>query len=155
MHYIFQDHHGETHELSIQELHYDNQRIALAMFEQGELYTKCTINVPTITISKEEVIIDNYDQNRGVLQFLIDNEVVTPPLYNVQIGEYLYPVCKYKGVISVDPDEVSRNCKIKIKGEDKYQRLIYWNSIERCGVYIDEHQEPVGIELRDIERIFK
>lgn len=60
----------------------------------GELITVATINVPELNFLKGFVVIKDYSENEGMLNFLIQNNIVSKPLDWVPLGYVLAPICK-------------------------------------------------------------
>jgi hypothetical protein len=52
------------------------------------------VNMPAVVLEKDEVIIKNYSENEGVLEFLIENGIVSKPLRTVESGWVTCPVVK-------------------------------------------------------------
>jgi len=53
-----------------------------------------TVNIPAVVLEKDEVIIKNYSENEGVLEFLIENGIVSQPLRWVASGWVTCPIVK-------------------------------------------------------------
>jgi hypothetical protein len=52
------------------------------------------VNIPGTVLEKDEVIIKNYSENEGVLEFLIENGIVSKPLRTVSSGWVTCPIVK-------------------------------------------------------------
>jgi hypothetical protein len=77
--------------------HYkNNDRIALQLIEltTGEPVATATVNYPEFPLAPGHVIIKDYSENEGILQALIDAEVVSKPKVYLQFGYVSCPVCK-------------------------------------------------------------
>ena len=57
-------------------------------------YANCTINVPGLDI--DEVAIKDYSENEGMLEFLINEEIVEKPHREVYSGYVSIPVCRLR-----------------------------------------------------------
>ena len=51
-----------------------------------------TVNLPAVSLGESEVIIKNYSENEGVLEFLQENEIVGPVKREVQTGWVTCPI---------------------------------------------------------------
>ena len=76
---------------------YPNGRPALILTdaEDGSGVCYASINIPQIDLEKDEVIIKNYSENQGVLDALIEAGIITKPVKEVQISQWVIaPICK-------------------------------------------------------------
>lgn len=75
----------------------DNNRIAIILINPEEPQFDvivCTINMPSIALNDNIVIIKNYTENEGILDALIKHKVVSEPIGFVQTGFVQSPMCK-------------------------------------------------------------
>lgn len=75
---------------------YSNGRIALELIhsKDGEPVLVATINIPEIFVAKDEVIIKNYSENEGVLELLINANIISKPLRMVESSFITAPICR-------------------------------------------------------------
>lgn len=73
---------------------YENDRIAIQLNDatDGHPYAVATVNMPDVLLADNEVLIKDYSENEGVLDFLIRNNIVTPTPNGVQSGFVWLPV---------------------------------------------------------------
>jgi hypothetical protein len=60
----------------------------------GEPIAVATINVPELELPKDVVVIKDYSENEGMLDFLIQNKIVEEPMEYIPLGFILAPICK-------------------------------------------------------------
>jgi hypothetical protein len=53
-----------------------------------------TVNIPEAQLSEGEIIVKNYSENEGVLEFLQKNGIVGPIIRSVRSGFISCPVVK-------------------------------------------------------------
>ena len=75
---------------------YSNKRIALELLDINDntSIAIATVNLPNIDLQKDEVAIKNYSENEGILDILINAEIISKPLYSVKSGFIDIPICK-------------------------------------------------------------
>lgn len=73
---------------------YSNGRTAIELIdaEDGCPVMVATINVPEVELAEGEIIIKNYSENEGVLEFLQENEIVGPVKRSIGTGFVSCPV---------------------------------------------------------------
>lgn len=73
---------------------YGNGRRALEIIdsEDGCPVMVATVNIPEVPLAENEVIIKNYSENEGVLEFLQENGIVGPVKRQVGTGFVSCPV---------------------------------------------------------------
>lgn len=71
-------------------------RIHLIDAEDGLPYAVATVNIDELTNVEGYVAVKDYSENEGMLQFLIDNNFVEPPVTHVESGFVKLPICKIK-----------------------------------------------------------
>jgi hypothetical protein len=82
-------------ELIMELHHFNNGRIALLLVDDyGEPYTKININIPEMPLDDDEIVVKNYGENKGILEQLIAQGIVTDTGKRVQTGYVKSPVCK-------------------------------------------------------------
>ena len=74
---------------------YINGRTALRLFETetGEPFTHATVNLPEVPLWDNQILIRNTEECEGMLQTLIDNNVVIDTGKTVQTGFIHGHVC--------------------------------------------------------------
>jgi hypothetical protein len=94
--------HGKygTYNVIIAERSYGNNRLALEILdsEDGIPVMVATVNIPEVPLNEGEIIIKDYSENEGVLDFLQQNGLVGEVLREVQSGFVTCPVVKYLGL---------------------------------------------------------
>jgi hypothetical protein len=60
----------------------------------GEPWLTATVCVPGVKLDADEVIIKDYSENAGVLDALVEAQIVEPPNSFVQVGYAVGLVCK-------------------------------------------------------------
>ncbi len=86
---------------------YSNGRLALQLMNAKslkepnysmQLGTECiatvTINLPNEDIADDEIFIKNYSENEGMLEALLEANVISKPIKYVKIGFVEVPLCK-------------------------------------------------------------
>lgn len=76
---------------------YNNGRTAIELLENdpeiGPVpYAVATVNMPDVLLADNEVLVKDYSENEGVLDFLIKYNIVTPTPNGVQSGFVWLPV---------------------------------------------------------------
>jgi hypothetical protein len=87
--------HGQSHKVTVH-LHnyYQNNRLAIQLnsFEDNAPYAVVTVNKPEVLLADNEVLVKDYSENEGMLDFLVKNNIVTPTPNGVQSGFVWLPV---------------------------------------------------------------
>lgn len=88
---------GENILVTVSLKKYNNGRTAIELLENdpetGPVpYTTATVNIPDVLLADNEVLIKDYSENEGVLDFLIRYNIVTPTPNGVQSGFVWVPV---------------------------------------------------------------
>ena len=74
---------------------YANGGICLMLVDEEGPIATCTINVPEVKLGNNEVIIKDYSENKGILNFLVTNGIVEKPAQAVRISPWVVaPICK-------------------------------------------------------------
>lgn len=85
-------HHNKA--VVIELVPYSNGRTAIALFTlEQEPFMVASVNVPSVHLEEDEVIIKDYSENEGVLKFLEDNNIVHATPYAVQVGHTYCKIC--------------------------------------------------------------
>lgn len=76
---------------------YNNGRSALELLEFDPdygytPYAVATVNLPDVLLQPNEVLVKDYAENEGILNFLVANNIVTPTQNGVQSGYVWIPV---------------------------------------------------------------
>jgi len=69
----------DTYDVFLNITNYRNngrKAIQLLDAEDGCPFMMVTVNVPEVELAEDEIIVKNYSENEGVLQFLIQNNLV-------------------------------------------------------------------------------
>ena len=93
--YRFKTKHSE-YNVIIEKRQYTNGRTAIQLIdkEDGCPVMIATVNIPEEVLGKDEVIIKNYSENEGVLDFLVQNGITSKPNRYVTSGWVLCPIVK-------------------------------------------------------------
>jgi hypothetical protein len=74
---------------------YPNGRTRIQLFDQdGFPYMTATINVPTIVLENDEVIIKDYFENKGIYKALVDAGIISTAISKIDVGYGTSPICK-------------------------------------------------------------
>ena len=89
---------GEELSVMVNVRSYNNGRPALELLEEDmeyglTPYATATVNLPDVLLQPNEVLIKDYAENEGILQFLVENNIVVPTQNGVQSGYVWVPVC--------------------------------------------------------------
>ena len=71
-------------------------RIHLNDAEYGTPFAIATASIPELEMVEGYVAVKDYSENEGMLKFLIDNNIVEPPVTHVESGYVSLPICKIK-----------------------------------------------------------
>jgi len=73
---------------------YENGRTAIQLNDatDGHPYAVASVNMPNVLLDDNEVLIKDYSENLGILDFLIKNNIVTPTPNGVDSGFVWLPV---------------------------------------------------------------
>lgn len=76
--------------------YYSNERAAIVLtdVEDGGQVATATVNIPEEKIEKDEIIVKDYSENKGMLNTLTDAGIVTKIVRYVRTGYVECPVCK-------------------------------------------------------------
>lgn len=85
---------GQTRDVVIQLHKYENNRTAIQLIDavDNEPYATASVNVPDVLLLDNEVLIKDYSENEGMLDFLSKNNIVTPTPNGVQSGFVWLPI---------------------------------------------------------------
>ena len=72
-----------------------NGRIKLILYSTDTQYpfAIASLNVPD-ELEEDEVVIKDFDECQGMLEFLINNKIIAPTHRSVKAGNIYAPVCK-------------------------------------------------------------
>jgi len=86
--------YGKEYEVTVKLSKYSNDRIAIQLddAEDGMPYATATVNMPNVLLEYDEVLVKDYSENEGMLEFLIKNNIVTPTMQGVHAGHVWLPV---------------------------------------------------------------
>ena len=87
---------GQTSKVCVSKRKYSNNRTALELIdvEDGIPYAIATVNLPDVLLQENEVLIKSYSENEGMLEFLIENNIVKHNGCGVNSGHVWIPVCE-------------------------------------------------------------
>lgn len=86
--------HGQSYNVTVNLAKYANNRtsISLTDADDGQPYATATVNIDHVLLADNEVLIKDYSENEGMLDFLVKNNIVTPTPNGVQSGFVWLPV---------------------------------------------------------------
>lgn len=86
--------HGHNYNVIVKIGKYSNGRTAIHLddINDGFPYATATVNIDDVLLADDEVLIKDYSENKGMLDFLIKNNIVTPTPNGVQSGFLWIPV---------------------------------------------------------------
>ncbi len=73
-------------------------RIELIEVETGEPYAVATSPLQELNMVEGYVAVKDYSENTGMLRFLMDNDIVEPPVTYLKQGFVDFPICKIKTI---------------------------------------------------------
>ena len=88
---------GDVIPLAVSLRKYNNGRTAIELLEMDPAYgyfpyATATVNVPEVLLADNEVLVKDYSENEGVLDFLVKYNIVTPTPNGVHSGFVWLPV---------------------------------------------------------------
>jgi hypothetical protein len=98
MMYTLKTQHAE-YNVHLEKGKYSNGRTAIELIdaEDGIPVMVATVNIPEVPLNEDEIIIKDYSENEGVLDFLQQNGLVGEVLREVTTGFVKCQVVKYFG----------------------------------------------------------
>ena len=83
----------------LQEGQYPGGRVALFLTDEddGEPVSTCTVNIPSCALDDNEVLIKDYSENEGMVDFLVKEKIVATTGRFVQSGYVQVPICTLLG----------------------------------------------------------
>lgn len=102
--HFFTDNFGWNHVVELRESKYYEDGPKLELVEilprpgEEEPFLTATVYRPDENLEEDEIIIKNYAENKGVLEFLIRNKVVSLPVRTIRNGYISLDVVKYLGI---------------------------------------------------------
>ena len=86
--------HGQSYNVTVKLGKYSNGRVAIHLDDanEGYPYATASVNVDHVLLADDEVLIKDYSENEGMLDFLVKNNIVTPTPNGVQSGFVWLPV---------------------------------------------------------------
>ena len=85
-----------TYNTYISKGRYKNNRRALRLIDNqnGELIAVATVNLPNESLEPNEVFIKDYSENKGMLDSLIKNKIISNPIEKIPTGFIKIYKCK-------------------------------------------------------------
>jgi len=86
--------HEQTYSVTVKLDKYANGRTAIQILDaiDGQPYATATVNIDHVLLADNEVLIKDYSENEGMLDFLIKNNIVSFTPNGVQSGFVWLPV---------------------------------------------------------------
>lgn len=79
---------------------YGNGRPAIKLIDvDGLPYATATINVPTLVLADDEVVIKDYAENKGIYQSLVDAGVISEAKSTITVGFEKVSICNLNVII--------------------------------------------------------
>ena len=96
--YPFKSQHGDTYDLSVSKRKHPNGQVRIDLVDttDGCPYATATVSIQDAFYEQDEVFVKNYSENIGVLDFLIENNIVHKPHRTIGSGYVTIPVCRLK-----------------------------------------------------------
>ena len=88
-------HTNEVIELELEITKYRNGQNAISLYFEGEPYMTASV-AHDINIQNDEVIIKNYSENEGILEALIEAEIIDPEVTPFRVNFVVLFVAKLK-----------------------------------------------------------
>ena len=60
----------------------------------GDLIIRITINIPSVILEKDEIIVNENNENRGILKILVKEKIVEPTVKFIETGFGQAQICK-------------------------------------------------------------
>lgn len=91
----FKSQFGESYALFIKKGFYRDGSVSIQLFdsEDGSPYATATTHLSG-QLEKGEIAIKDWSENEGILDFLIENNIVTKPHRFINSGFVSVPICK-------------------------------------------------------------
>jgi hypothetical protein len=96
MTYNFNTQYGTTVPVSLAFGKYANGHHRIEMIDTTDGFPYATASVSVPGLAQDEVGIKSYSENTGVLEFLVENNIVKQPHRFVESGYIIIPICKMK-----------------------------------------------------------
>jgi len=96
MTYKYQSPFGSTYNLQISHGAYLQGPPAIKLIDADDGMPYATATVYVGGLRKDEVAIKNYSENEGVLDFLLENNIIHQPHRFIESGYVTLPICKLK-----------------------------------------------------------
>jgi hypothetical protein len=89
---------GDEYRLSVHFSKYRNGQTAIMLFDMsdGFPFATATVCVEDHLLNSDEVAIKDYSENEGILESLIQCNIVEHPRAFIQSGHVKIPICKLK-----------------------------------------------------------
>ena len=86
---------SDPSQVYIQQRKYANGRTRLELIDSIDNfpYATATVNLPDVLLEDNEILVKDYSENEGMLDFLTANNIVIPTERGVQSGFVWIPVC--------------------------------------------------------------
>ena len=106
----------EPVKVTIRKRNYSNGRPALELLtaEDNYPYAVATVNLPDVVLGQNELLVKDYSENEGMLNFLVENSIVYPTSRGVQSQHVWFPLCILRpenewgsGELEPPPDEIN------------------------------------------------
>lgn len=94
--YKFKASDGSLYDVIIVKERYFNNQTALQLydFNNHDLVLVITICVPELFLEEDEMVIKNYSENEGIMDFLLEYNIVKMTFRTVQVGYVQVPIVK-------------------------------------------------------------
>jgi len=86
--------HGTYLNCSLQFHKYQNNQPALVIYHEDDVLLKASVNMPELSLPPGYIFIKNWSENEGILEALIENQVIEPPKCYIPSGFVNVYVCK-------------------------------------------------------------
>jgi hypothetical protein len=82
---------------TVQKGRYSNGRVALSLVDEEGPVATATVNLPSVDLGNNEVLIKSYAENSGLLEALTEVGIVKPTGKTIRSGFVEVPVCELQG----------------------------------------------------------
>jgi hypothetical protein len=81
--------------ITFQQWTYENDRPALLLVDEnnGEEIATITVNIPEYPLKENEILIKNHSENQGMVQVMVNADIVKHNGYSISSGFVAIPVC--------------------------------------------------------------
>ena len=79
--------------------YYDNDQLAVVLYEDGEPYCDVSVNFPDLPLNRDEFVVKNYSENEGLLPALLNAGIIEYVGHHTPTPLGLLPVCRLTKIV--------------------------------------------------------